>query len=169
MLTLLWVEPGKGGLQVERDGEWVDAPPVPGAFVVNIGELLEYATQGYLKATNHRVISPRYPDDRISVPFFFNPALDARLPIIELPAELAAEATGVTRTRPTRSTPSTARTRSSRGCARTPTWPRSTTPTSSRRGPRHPPTEPAADAGTPCRSCVLSRAASPSRRPNPRR
>ncbi len=96
VLTLLWVEPGKGGLQVERDGEWVDAPPVPGAFVVNIGEMLEYATQGYLVATNHRVVSPRYPDDRISVPFFFNPALDARLPIIELPAELAAEARGVT-------------------------------------------------------------------------
>ncbi|WP_150951826.1 isopenicillin N synthase family dioxygenase [Microbacterium testaceum] len=95
VLTLLWVEPGKGGLQVERDGEWVDAPPVPGAFVVNIGELLEYATQGYLRATNHRVISPKFPDERISVPFFFNPALDARLPIIELPAELAAEARGV--------------------------------------------------------------------------
>lgn len=95
VLTLLWVEPGKGGLQVERDGEWVDAPPVPGAFVVNIGELLEYATQGYLRATNHRVISPRFPDERISVPFFFNPALDARLPIIELPADLAAEAHGV--------------------------------------------------------------------------
>ncbi len=96
VLTLLWVEPGKGGLQVERDGEWVDAPPVPGAFVVNIGELLEYATGGYLIATKHRVVSPRYPDDRISVPFFFNPALDSRLPLIELPAELAAEARGVT-------------------------------------------------------------------------
>jgi len=96
VLTLLWVEPGKGGLQVERDGEWVDAPPVPGAFVVNIGELLEYATQGYLTATNHRVISPMYPDERISVPFFFNPALDARLPIIELPEELASEVRGVT-------------------------------------------------------------------------
>ncbi len=96
VLTLLWVEPGKGGLQVQRDGEWVDAPSVPGAFVVNIGELLEYATQGYLIATNHRVISPRYPDDRISVPFFFNPALDTQLPIIELPAELAAQARGVT-------------------------------------------------------------------------
>jgi isopenicillin N synthase-like dioxygenase len=96
VLTLLWVEPGKGGLQVQRDGEWVDAPPVPGSFVVNIGELLEYATQGYLIATNHRVISPRYPDDRISVPFFFNPALDTQLPIIELPADLAAQARGVT-------------------------------------------------------------------------
>ncbi len=96
VLTLLWVEPGKGGLQVERDGEWVDAPPVPGAFVVNIGEMLEYATQGYLIATNHRVISPKFPDERISVPFFFNPALDTQLPLIELPEELAAEAKGMT-------------------------------------------------------------------------
>ncbi|MBN9178324.1 MAG: isopenicillin N synthase family oxygenase [Microbacterium sp.] len=96
VLTLLWVEPGKGGLQVQRDGTWVDAPSVPGAFVVNIGEMLEYATGGYLIATNHRVVSPRYPDDRISVPYFFNPALDSRLPLIELPAELAAQARGVT-------------------------------------------------------------------------
>lgn len=96
VLTLLWVEPGKGGLQVQRDGEWVDAPPVPGAFVVNIGELLEYATSGYLTATNHRVISPKAPDERISIPFFFNPALDERLPLIDLPNELAAHARGVT-------------------------------------------------------------------------
>jgi isopenicillin N synthase-like dioxygenase len=96
VLTLLWVEPGKGGLQVERDGGWVDAPPVDGAFVVNIGELLEYATQGYLIATNHRVVSPRYPEDRISVPFFFNPALDAQLPLIQLPPDLAERSRGVT-------------------------------------------------------------------------
>lgn len=96
VLTLLWVEPGKGGLQVENDGEWIDAPPVPGAFVVNIGELLEYATDGYLKATVHRVISPRLGDDRISIPFFYNPALDARVPQIELPAALRAEANGIT-------------------------------------------------------------------------
>ncbi|MGW9626922.1 isopenicillin N synthase family dioxygenase [Microbacterium sp. NPDC055521] len=97
VLTLLWVEPGRGGLQVERDGEWVDAPPVDGAFVVNIGELLEYATDGYLRATNHRVVSPRAPHDRLSIPFFFNPALDTKLPLIELPADLAAHARGVTR------------------------------------------------------------------------
>ncbi|BDI22173.1 isopenicillin N synthase family oxygenase [Herbiconiux sp. L3-i23] len=97
VLTLLWVEPGKGGLQVEHEGDWIDAPPVPGAFVVNIGELLEYATDGYLKATVHRVISPKLGDDRISIPFFFNPALDARVPQLELPAELRAKARGVTR------------------------------------------------------------------------
>ncbi|SDG80430.1 isopenicillin N synthase family oxygenase [Microbacterium sp. 77mftsu3.1] len=95
VLTLLWVEPGKGGLQVEKDGDWIDAPAVPGSFVVNIGELLEHATGGYLTATNHRVVSPRAPEDRISVPFFFNPSLDAELPAIELPAELAAQARGI--------------------------------------------------------------------------
>ena len=100
VLTLLWVQPDRGGLQVEFEQEdgsrvWIDAPPVPGSFVVNIGEMLEYATQGYLRATNHRVFSPRAPQDRISIPFFFNPALDARLPLLELPPELAARARGV--------------------------------------------------------------------------
>ena len=97
MLTLLLVEPGKGGLQVEHDGGWIDAPPVPGAFVVNIGELLEVATNGYLKATMHRVVAPPAGTDRISVPFFYNPALSARMPQFQLPAELAAQAPGITR------------------------------------------------------------------------
>lgn len=96
VLTLLLVEPGKGGLQVEHEGEWIDAPQVPGAFVVNIGELLELATNGYLKATLHRVISPLIGTDRMSIPFFFNPSLDAVVTQLELPAELAAAATGVT-------------------------------------------------------------------------
>jgi isopenicillin N synthase-like dioxygenase len=96
VLTLLLVEPGKGGLQVEHNGEWIDAPPLPGTFVVNIGELLEFATNGYLKATVHRVISPLIGTDRISIPFFFNPALDATVPTLPLPAELASEATGTT-------------------------------------------------------------------------
>ncbi|WP_253375352.1 isopenicillin N synthase family oxygenase [Okibacterium sp. HSC-33S16] len=95
VLTLLLVEPGKEGLQVEHEGEWIDAPSIPGAFVVNIGEMLELATGGYLKATLHRVFSPRVGTDRISVPFFFNPALDTVMPRLELSPELAAEARGL--------------------------------------------------------------------------
>lgn len=95
VLTLLMVEPGKGGLQVDFQGEWVDVPPKPGAFVVNIGEMLELATEGYLKATLHRVISPLIGDDRISIPFFFNPALDTVMPQLQLPPELAAQARGL--------------------------------------------------------------------------
>ncbi|HEX4444214.1 MAG TPA: 2-oxoglutarate and iron-dependent oxygenase domain-containing protein [Galbitalea sp.] len=95
VLTLLLVEPGKGGLQVEHDGEWIEAPSMPGAFVVNIGEMLEFATDGYLKATLHRVQSPRVGTDRISIPFFFNPALDATMPHLELAPELRAQTRGL--------------------------------------------------------------------------
>ncbi len=95
ILTLLLVEPGKAGLQVERDDGWFDVPPVEDAFVVNIGELLEVATDGYLRATRHRVVSPAPGTERLSIPFFFNPSLDAEVPRIDLPPELAARARGV--------------------------------------------------------------------------
>jgi isopenicillin N synthase-like dioxygenase len=96
VLTLLMIEPGIGGLQVERGDRWFDVPPVDGTFVVNIGELLEVATDGYLRATNHRVVSPAQGTERLSIPFFFNPGLDAEVPHLELPPELAAQARGVT-------------------------------------------------------------------------
>lgn len=96
VLTLLLVEPGSAGLQVELGpDEWLDVPPLPGAFIVNIGELLEVATGGYLRATQHRVLSPPPGADRVSIPYFLNPALDALVPIITLPAELAALSRGV--------------------------------------------------------------------------
>jgi isopenicillin N synthase-like dioxygenase len=90
VLTLLLAEPGSQGLQVRagRDGDWVDVPARDGAFIVNIGELLELATGGYLRATEHRV-NLRHAADRISVPYFFNPRLDAQVPTLSLPAELA--------------------------------------------------------------------------------
>ncbi|WAJ47533.1 isopenicillin N synthase family oxygenase [Mycobacterium sp. Aquia_216] len=96
VLTLLLAEPGSRGLQVRRDrggdpGEgWVDVAPLEGAFIVNIGELLEVATGGYLRATEHRVNLREAASERISVPFFFNPRLDAQLPVLSLPGELAA-------------------------------------------------------------------------------
>jgi len=96
VLTLLLVEPNSHGLQVElASGEWIDAPPSPGAFIVNIGELLEVATGGYLRATRHRVLAPEPGTDRVSIPFFLNPALDAKIPLIELPEELAVRSRGV--------------------------------------------------------------------------
>ena len=72
-------------------GDWIEVPARDGAFIVNIGELLELATGGYLRATEHRV-NLRRAADRISVPYFFNPRLDAQLPTLSLPPELAARA-----------------------------------------------------------------------------
>ena len=97
VLTLLLLEPGTRGLQVEHDGEVIDVEPLEGALVVNIGEMLEWATGGYLKATRHRVLAPPPGTDRVSVPYFHNPALDAVLPRHALPADLEAEARGVGR------------------------------------------------------------------------
>src|ERR1700758_2520390 len=84
VLTLLLAEPGSQGLQVRpgrNGGDWIDVPARDGAFIVNIGELLELATGGYLRATEHRV-NLRHAADRISVPYFFNPRLDARVPAL---------------------------------------------------------------------------------------
>ncbi|MGW7046658.1 isopenicillin N synthase family dioxygenase [Streptomyces avermitilis] len=93
-LTLL-LQDQVGGLQVQReDGLFHEVPPLPGAFVVNLGELLEVATNGYLLATNHRVVSPPGATERYSVPFFYNPRLDAR--VEPLPFPHASTAPGVT-------------------------------------------------------------------------
>ncbi|CAM5615457.1 isopenicillin N synthase family dioxygenase [Kitasatospora aureofaciens] len=93
-ITLL-LQDTVGGLQVERpDGTFLDVPPLDGAFVVNLGELLEVATDGYLKATSHRVVSPAGARERFSVPFFYNPRLDAHIEPLDFP--LAHHAPGAT-------------------------------------------------------------------------
>ncbi|QIS21565.1 isopenicillin N synthase family dioxygenase [Nocardia terpenica] len=51
------------------DGNWIDVPPVPGTFVVNIGDLMELWTNGEFVATTHRV--RRVPGERYSFPLFF--------------------------------------------------------------------------------------------------
>ncbi|PWC16047.1 isopenicillin N synthase family dioxygenase [Brenneria corticis] len=83
------------GLQVEIEpGRWIDALPLAGSFVVNIGELLELATNGYLRATVHRVVSPPPGRERLSIAFFLGAQLDAVVPIYRLPDHLAAKALG---------------------------------------------------------------------------
>ncbi len=77
-LTLLAQDP-VGGLEVRTPGgEWVSAPPLPGAFVVNVGDMLHRLTNGRLLSTPHRVIN-RTGRARYSVPFFFDPHVSARI------------------------------------------------------------------------------------------
>ena len=67
--TLL--KPTAPGLEVMNGaGEWIDVPPVPGTFVVNIGDMLELWTNGEFVATSHRV--RRVAEERYSFPLFFN-------------------------------------------------------------------------------------------------
>lgn len=83
------------GLQVEvAPGRWIDAAPLAGSFVVNIGELLELATNGYLRATVHRVVSPPADRERLSIAFFLGAQLEANVPLYTLPPHLAQESRG---------------------------------------------------------------------------
>ena len=69
LFTLLL--PTAPGLEaMNSNGEWIDVPPVPGAFVVNIGDMLEVLSNGAFPATSHRVRSVK--EERYSFPFFFS-------------------------------------------------------------------------------------------------
>ncbi|CEF56378.1 isopenicillin N synthase family dioxygenase [Acetobacter ghanensis] len=73
----------KPGLEVMNGhGDWIDAPPVPGAFVVNIGDMLEVMTAGEFVATAHRV--RKVAEERYSFPLFY--ACDYHTQIRPLPA-----------------------------------------------------------------------------------
>jgi isopenicillin N synthase-like dioxygenase len=62
-----------GGLEVRtRDGRWIAAPPISGALVINIADMMQRWTNGRFVSTPHRVRN-RTGRDRISVPFFANP------------------------------------------------------------------------------------------------
>jgi isopenicillin N synthase-like dioxygenase len=82
------------GLQVETAEGWTDAPPLAGSFVVNTGELLELASDGYYRATVHRVVTPPPGSERLSLAFFLAARLDAVVPHLQLAPKLAAEAPG---------------------------------------------------------------------------
>ena len=85
----------QSGLEVLIDEKgWVSAPPLAGAVVVNIGELLELASDGYLRATLHRVQSPAADQERFSCAFFMAAQLNSEVPLLDLPPKLKRQALG---------------------------------------------------------------------------
>lgn len=84
-INLLTVLPAANepGLQVQRkDGSWMDAPSDFGLLIVNIGDMLQEASQGYYPSTIHRVINPSgkaSDKSRVSLPLFLHPRPDVVL------------------------------------------------------------------------------------------
>jgi isopenicillin N synthase-like dioxygenase len=77
LLTLL-AQDGSGGLQVKSPGGWIDAPPLPGTLVCNIGDMLDRLTGGWYRSTPHRVRNDAGVS-RLSFPYFFDPDFAAEM------------------------------------------------------------------------------------------
>jgi isopenicillin N synthase-like dioxygenase len=86
LLTLL-AQDLIGGLQVAAPEGWIDAPPIPGTLVCNIGDMLDRLTGGWYRSTPHRVRNLS-GHGRLSFPFFLDPGFDAEVP--PLPDRAAA-------------------------------------------------------------------------------
>ena len=85
-LTVL-LQHGVGGLQAQGpDGEWIDVDPPAGAFIINVGEMLQALTANYFVAATHRVIAT---EERFSSAYFHGPDLRTPLHALPLPARFA--------------------------------------------------------------------------------
>lgn len=88
-LTILLPQAGSRGLEIiAPDGEWTPVPPIPGAYVINIGDLMSRWTNDRWVSTVHRVINPPREeggmDRRQSMAFFFQPNWDADIKVLDV-------------------------------------------------------------------------------------
>ncbi|KAJ4718849.1 1-aminocyclopropane-1-carboxylate oxidase 1 [Melia azedarach] len=89
-IILLFQDDRVSGLQLLKDGQWIDVPPMRHTIVVNLGDQLEVITNGKYKSVEHRVIAQTNGDGRMSIASFYNPGSDAV--IFPAPALLEKEA-----------------------------------------------------------------------------
>ncbi|TYI01041.1 hypothetical protein ES332_A11G173700v1 [Gossypium tomentosum] len=90
-IILLFQDPIVGGLQILKNGEWVDVPPMRHSFVINLGDQLEVISNGRYRSVEHRVMT-QTQGSRMSIASFYNPGSDAI--IYPAPAVVENEAEG---------------------------------------------------------------------------
>ena len=95
LLTLL-LQDEVAGLQVHTPDGWIEAPPLPGTLVCNIGDMLDRLTGGLYRSTPHRVFNAS-GRERYSWPLFFDPDFSAT--VTPLPAHVADAAVEADRAR----------------------------------------------------------------------
>ncbi|ODT88618.1 2-oxoglutarate and iron-dependent oxygenase domain-containing protein [Phenylobacterium sp. SCN 70-31] len=82
-ITLLWQD-DVGGLEVRNlDGQWIDAPPIDGSFVINVGDLLARWSNNRFASTPHRVVN-RSGKKRMSIATFYDPDYSAVVDPLDL-------------------------------------------------------------------------------------
>ncbi|WP_213738020.1 2-oxoglutarate and iron-dependent oxygenase domain-containing protein [Bradyrhizobium sp. dw_411] len=76
-VTLL-AQDNAGGLEVRTaSGDWIEAPPIEGTYIINLGDLTMRWTNEIYRSNMHRVKNNGGNTDRYSIPFFFNPNPDS--------------------------------------------------------------------------------------------
>ncbi|KAF3641335.1 1-aminocyclopropane-1-carboxylate oxidase [Capsicum annuum] len=75
-IILLFQDDKVSGLQLLKDGKWIDVPPMRHSIVINLGDQLEVITNGKYKSVEHRVIA-QTDGNRMSLASFYNPGSDA--------------------------------------------------------------------------------------------
>jgi len=88
-LTILLPQEGSRGLEIaSRDGGWIEAPAIPGAFIINIGDLMQRWTNDRWVSTLHRVVNPAAGAGgsarRQSLAFFHQPNWFAEIACLEV-------------------------------------------------------------------------------------
>ncbi|KAJ1428702.1 Oxoglutarate/iron-dependent dioxygenase [Sesbania bispinosa] len=75
-IILLFQDDKVSGLQLLKDDQWIDVPPMRHSIVINLGDQLEVITNGKYKSVMHRVIA-QTDGTRMSLASFYNPGDDA--------------------------------------------------------------------------------------------
>ncbi|GFQ07405.1 1-aminocyclopropane-1-carboxylate oxidase [Phtheirospermum japonicum] len=75
-LILLFQDDKVSGLQLLKDGQWVDVPPMRHSIVINLGDQIEVITNGKYKSVLHKVLT-QAEGTRMSLASFYNPGDDA--------------------------------------------------------------------------------------------
>ncbi|CAL5333203.1 unnamed protein product [Camellia sinensis] len=77
-VILLYQDDKVGGLQILKDGQWIDVQPMPNSIVINTGDQIEVLSNGRYKSVWHRVLT-KLDGNRRSIASFYNPSLDATI------------------------------------------------------------------------------------------
>ena len=77
-VILLYQDDVVGGLQILKDGKWIDVQPIPNSIVINTGDQVEVLSNGRYKSVWHRILAA--PEgNRRSIASFYNPSLKATI------------------------------------------------------------------------------------------
>lgn len=77
-ITLLVQDCNTEGLNIRKEDSWISVKPIPNAFIVNVGDLVEIMSNGKYRSVMHRVITNR-EKERLSIAAFYSPSYSAEI------------------------------------------------------------------------------------------